>query len=143
MLKTNFPAGWLSDISFVVIFANYQGKWVYCFHKRRGSFEHPGGHVEEGESPMQAARRELYEESGIRDCTLTPLWDYEQLWEDGTGKNNGRVYYAEVHSLGELPESEMARVELFGTVPENYTYDPEEEALDLERIKKVLLAYRE
>ena len=37
----------------------------------------------------------------------------------------------------------MARVELFGTVPENYTYDPEEEALDLERIKKVLLAYRE
>ena len=143
MLKTNYPAGWLSDIGFVVIFANYQGKWVYCLHKRRGSFEHPGGHVEEGESPMQAARRELYEESGIRDCTLTPLWDYEQLWEDGTGKNNGRVYYAEVHSLGELPESEMALVELFGTVPENYTYDPEEEEEDLERIKKALRAYRE
>lgn len=143
MTKTNYPPGWLSDISFVVIFAKYQGKWVYCWHKRRGSFEHPGGHVEEGESPMQAARRELYEESGIRDCTLTPLWDYEQLWEDGTGKNNGRVYYAEVHSLGELPESEMARVELFGTVPENYTYDPEEEEEDLERIKKALRAYRE
>lgn len=143
MLKTNYPAGWLSDISFVVIFANYQGKWVYCFHKRRASFEHPGGHVEPGESPMQAARRELYEESGIKDCKLTPLWDYEQIWEDGTGKNNGRVFYAEVHSLGELPESEMSRVELFESVPENYTYDPREEALDLERIGKILRAYRE
>ena len=37
----------------------------------------------------------------------------------------------------------MARVELFGTVPENYTYDPEEEEEDLERIKKALRAYRE
>ena len=143
MLKTNYPAGWLSDIRFVVIFANYQDKWVYCWHKRRASFEHPGGHVEPGESPMQAARRELYEESGIQDCKLMPLWDYEQIWEDGTGKNNGRVYLAQVHSLGELPESEMSRIQLFESVPENYTYDPEEEALDLERIGKMLLAYRE
>lgn len=59
------------------------------------------------------------------------------------GKNNGRVFYAEVHSLGELPESEMSRVELFESVPENYTYDPREEALDLERIGKILQAYRE
>ncbi len=141
--KTNYPPGWLSDISFVVIFANYQGKWVYCLHKRRGSFEHPGGHVERGETPLQAARRELYEESGITDCHLTPLWDYEQKWEDGVGKNNGRVFYAEVHSMGELPESEMSRVELFSSVPENYTYDSAEEARDLERIENMLRAFRE
>lgn len=143
MTKTNYPAGWLYDIKFVVIFANYKGKWVYCWHKRRESFEHPGGHVEPGETPMQAARRELYEESGIKDCVMTPLWDYEQIWGDGIGKNNGRVFYADVRSLGELPESEMSRVELFESVPENYTYDAEEETLDLERIGKMLRAYRE
>ena len=59
------------------------------------------------------------------------------------GENNGRVFYAEVYSLGELPESEMARIELFESVPQNYTYDSEEEALDLERIGKMLRAYRE
>ena len=32
---------------------------------------------------MQAARRELYEESGITDCHIMPLWDYEQIWGDG------------------------------------------------------------
>lgn len=143
VLKTNFPPGWLSDISFVVIFTNYQGKWVYCWHKSRESFEHPGGHVEQGETPMQAARRELYEESGITDCRLIPLWDYEQRWGDGVGRNNGRVFYAAVRSLGEMPESEMSRIELFESVPENYTYDSAEEARDLERIKNMLRTLEE
>ncbi|HBA49895.1 MAG TPA: AAA family ATPase [Lachnospiraceae bacterium] len=140
-MKTNYPAGWLSDIGFVVIFANYQGKWVYSWHKRRGSFEHPGGHVEQGETAMEAARRELYEETGITDCDMMPLWDYEQRWGDGVGKNNGRVFYAKVRSLGKMPESEMSHIELFESVPENYTYNSAEEARDLERIESMLQAF--
>lgn len=85
-MKTNYPAGWLTDIGFVVIFANYQGKWVYSRHKQWGSFEHPGGHVEQGETAMEAARRELYEETGITDCDMMPLWDYEQRWGGRCGK---------------------------------------------------------
>ncbi|MCM1065654.1 MAG: NUDIX domain-containing protein [Eubacterium sp.] len=143
MAKTIYPAGMLDDIGFVAIFAEYQGKWVYCWHTRRESFEHPGGHVEPGETPMQAARRELYEETGITDHRLTPLWDYEFIWPDGRGKNNGRVFHAEVHALGKLPESEMGRIEFFDSVPENYTYDPEEEKQDLERVQKVIQALKE
>ena len=48
MAMTEFPAGWLDNIEFVVIFTRYQGKWVYCWHKYRKSYEHPGGHVEPG-----------------------------------------------------------------------------------------------
>ncbi len=143
MAKTNYPAGVLDDIEFVVIFTNYQGKWVYCWHKRRESFEHPGGHVESGETPMQAAKRELYEESGITDCRLTPLWDYEFIWPDGKRRNNGRVFYAEVYSLGGLPESEMSHIELFDSVPENYTYDREEEERDLKTVQKMIQAFKE
>lgn len=143
MAKTNYPAGMLDDIEFVAVFTNYRGKWVYCWHKRRESFEHPGGHVEPGETPMQAAKRELYEESGITDCRLTPLWDYEYIWPDGAGKNNGRVFYGEAYSLGELPESEMSRVELFDSVPDNYTYDAEEEEHDLKTVQKMIQAFKE
>lgn len=48
-----------------------------------------------------------------------------------------------VYSFGELPESEMDRIELFDTVPENYTYDVEEEERDLQFIEKMLKAYKE
>lgn len=138
MEKKIYPAGQLEDIAFVVIFAKYRDKWVYCWHKRRKSFEHPGGHVEAGETALQAAGRELFEESGITDCEMIPLWDYEQPWDDGIHKNNGRVYAAIAHSLGELPESEMGKVELFDTLPENYTYDREEGLRDLERAQAIL-----
>lgn len=141
MPKTDYPAGRLEQIDFVVIFTRYQEKWVYCWHKHRGSFEHPGGHVEPQETAMEAAKRELYEETGIVDARLLPLWDYEFVWENGQGRNNGRVYYAEVNSLGELPESEMERIELFDSVPENYTYDRAEEMRDLEMVERMLKAF--
>lgn len=142
-MVTEYPAGWLDDIGFVAIYTRYQGKWVYSWHKRRKSWEHPGGHVESGESPMQAAKRELYEETGIKDCKIIPMWDYEYIWENGEGRNNGRVFYAEVNSLGELPESEMERVELFDTVPDVYTYDVEDEKRQIAAIDRILKAYTE
>ena len=143
MATTDYFCGELQNIGFVVIFAKYQDKWVYCWHKCRGSFEHPGGHVEPGETALQAAKRELYEESGITDCRMIPLWDYEQIWDDGIHKNNGRVYVAIANSLGQLPESEMGKIELFDTVPENYTYNRDEEIKNLARVDRMLKAYEE
>lgn len=143
MAKNNYLAGQLDNIEFVVIFTKYQDKWVYCWHKKRESYEHPGGHVEKGETPLAAAKRELYEETGITDCDIIPLWDYEFIWDNGMGQNNGRVYIALVHSFGEMPESEMDRIELFDTVPEKYTYSVEEEEGDIRIIEKMLRAYRE
>ncbi len=141
MAMTEFPVGRLDNIAFVAIFTRYQGKWVYCWHKKRESYEHPAGHVEVNETPLEAARRELYEETGIRDCKMIPLWDYEYIWESGEGRNNGRIFFAEVNALGELPESEMDRIELFDTVPENYTYNREDELNDIAKIEKTLEAF--
>lgn len=46
-------------------------------------------------------------------------------------------------SLGSLPESEMSRIELFDSVPENYTYDREEEEQDLKTVQKMIQAFVE
>ncbi len=143
MIK-EFPAGRLSNIKYVAILTRYRGKWVYAFHGERGSYEHPGGHVEPGETAAQAARRELYEETGITKARLYPLWDYEYMWRNGKGRNNGRVYFAEVDELGELPEcSEMTHVMLYDTVPENYTYEHEKERRDIRNALRMIRAIKE
>lgn len=42
------------------------GRFLMVYNERRGGWEMPGGHVEEGETSAQAAAREFEEESGYR-----------------------------------------------------------------------------
>lgn len=49
---------------FVVILSFCGGQLVLSRHKQRITYETQGGHIEPGETPEQAARRELWEESG-------------------------------------------------------------------------------
>jgi 8-oxo-dGTP pyrophosphatase MutT (NUDIX family) len=46
---------------------------VLLRHRRLGIWVQPGGHVDAGESPDQAALRELAEETGLRARHLEPL----------------------------------------------------------------------
>ena len=52
---------------YVVVFSRYQGKLLLSRHRSRTTWETQGGHIEPGESPTDAARRELWEESGAFD----------------------------------------------------------------------------
>lgn len=115
-----FPLNTLGRYKYTVICSRYQGKWILSRHKIRETWETQGGHIEDGETPLEAARRELYEESGIRDAELYPVCDY--LGYNHLRSANGMVFLAMVHSVGELPESEMREIGLFEELPENLTY---------------------
>ena len=110
---------------YVVVFSRYQGKLLLSRHKDRDTWETQGGHIEPGESPEAAARRELWEESGAEDFSIEPLCMY---WaEDRVGGKPykgawGAIFFADINTLGPIPESEMAEVKQFDTLPENVTY---------------------
>ncbi len=53
-----------SLLKFAVILSRYQGKWLFCQHRDRDTYECPGGRREAGEKIEHTARRELYEETG-------------------------------------------------------------------------------
>jgi 8-oxo-dGTP diphosphatase len=136
------PFDTLTDYTWVDIMAWYQGKWIFSKHKER-AWENPGGHIEAGETPLEAAKRELYEETGAIDFELEPLCDYHIDCVAG-GKHydgNGRVYFAAVHALGELPEySEMEKVELFDVFPEDLTFPMSREyfPLAVEKARRIV-----
>ena len=122
MISRIYGIGHLKTYKYVVVLSTYCEKLMLSRHKQRATWETQGGHVEPGETPLQAAERELYEESGAARYDIRALCDY---WagDEITGEGvTGMVFHAEIHELGEMPESEMAEVRLFDGLPENLTY---------------------
>jgi 8-oxo-dGTP diphosphatase len=52
---------------------------LLVFDRFRGQWELPGGRIDPGETPLQAAVRELHEESGLHLPALT-LAGYARFW---------------------------------------------------------------
>ena len=50
----------------VAVFVVWEGKVLLHLHKKLGMWLPPGGHIEPGELPDDAAVREVYEETGLR-----------------------------------------------------------------------------
>lgn len=128
-----FPPGTLGKYNYVVILSNFQGKYLLSSHKERNTWEMQGGHIEPGETPEQAAKRELWEESGAIRFDLSPLCDY---CGEEPGKNNqgcGMVFTAMIYELGKMPVSEMDTVRSFDEFPNQLTYP---------QITKAILNYR-
>jgi len=115
-----YPLGFLERYKYTVICAAYQDKWVLSKHKKRDTWETQGGHIEAGETPLACAKRELFEESGIKDADFYPVCDYWGF--NSQASSNGVVFLAVVRSLGELPESEMKEIKMFDTLPAELTY---------------------
>lgn len=91
-----------------VIIARSDEKWVLCKHKERSTLEFPGGHIEKGETPLQAAKRELFEESGATAYTIKEVAAYRV--EKGDYVDYGMLYYADISAFAALPNSEMEKV---------------------------------
>lgn len=66
-----------------------QEKFLLLFHKKHQKWLPPGGHLEEGETPPEAARREVFEETGLEISFLKQ----ENVWvEDWNAKSIERPY---------------------------------------------------
>lgn len=115
-----YPLNTLKQYKYVVVCSRYDGKWLLSRHKNRDTWETQGGHIESGETPEVAARRELYEESGAVEADLHPVFDY--FGYDSRSHSNGMVFLADIRTMGSLPESEMKETALFEILPDSLTY---------------------
>jgi len=122
MICRIFENGTLLNYKYSVVLSSYNGKIMLGRHRERDTWEMQGGHIEANETPLEAARRELYEESGALEFIMQPLRDYLTVTDNGNAGAAGMVFAAEIKKLGILPDFEIAEVKLFDEMPDNLTY---------------------
>lgn len=124
MICKTFEIGKLEHYKYVVVLSFHNDKIVLSRHRERSTWETQGGHIEQGETPLEAAKRELYEESGAVKFDIEPLCDY---WAGNPETNVGAagvVFVAKIYEFANIPEeSEMAEIRMFTDLPDNLTYE--------------------
>lgn len=128
MLKVNFYDS-IDDqkIKFAVIITKTQGKWVFCKHKERDTYEVPGGHREKNESILDTAKRELKEETGAIEFAIKPICIYSVVGKTRVNENIdeetfGMLFFANVDIFEDELHSEMEKIIISDELPEEWTY---------------------
>jgi 8-oxo-dGTP diphosphatase len=89
----------------VAIFCRHEGAVLLIRHKRLGAWLPVGGELEPGETPLEAARRELFEETGLHgsfpaglgvDGTPPGLIGYEEHQAGSKGLHMNFAFVADV-----------------------------------------------
>ena len=113
-------------LKFAVIISKTNGKWVFCKHKERDTYEVPGGHRENGEDILSAAKRELREETGAVDFDIKPICVYSvkgktRVNENADDESFGMLFIADIFSFEEL-HSEIESILITEHLVDNWTY---------------------
>lgn len=113
-------------LRFAVIASRTNGKWVFCRHRERTSYEMPGGRREPGEDIAYTAERELREETGAKDFDIHPVCAYSVTGRTrvntGGGESFGMLFYAEIFSFENELRNEISEILLTGNLPAELTY---------------------
>ena len=124
MIEVRFYEAVEDDLlKFSVILSWSQGKWVFCKHRERDTYEVPGGHREAGEDILETAKRELYEETGAVDFDIEKLCVYSVVRDGNVAEESfGMLYFAQIREFeGEL-HSEIEKTILTDEPVEAWTY---------------------
>ncbi len=121
----------------IVLVREERGTWKYLFLRAYRNWDFPKGIVEPGENPLEAAKREVKEETGISDLDFRWGPIYRETEPYSGGKKIARYYVAETRA-GQVVFSVNPQIGR----PEHHEYRwltyPEIRELAPERLKDII-----
>ena len=99
-MDTEYSAG-------AVVFSRQHNDTLFLLilSRRHGNWGFPKGHIEQGETEEQAARREIREETGLTEVTFLPKFRYEDVYPATSNRGQNKGKEIEKHSVYFLAET--------------------------------------
>lgn len=97
-----YPVNTFSDLKYIIVCSMFNGKYLLSRHKLRDTWKTQGGHIEPGETAIEAAQKELYEKSGIEKVYVYHVCDYSEY--SSKGSENGAAFFADILEPGLTPK---------------------------------------
>lgn len=109
-----------TTLKYSVIVSKDKNGYVFVKHRDRDTWEIPGGHIETGETALEAAKRELQEETGAKSFNITEICQYSV--DRNGSKTFGSLFFAEITQYSDSLDFETDSVKSFPILPDNLTY---------------------
>lgn len=117
-------------------FISCENKYLICYNKWRNQWEFPAGRLEPGETMKEAAKRELYEETGqaVNDLTFRGLF---KIYDKGKDEIRYRAAYTgALHQLSAfIDNEETTKIMLWDLIEDIGEFDSVDKAMFL-HVKK-------
>lgn len=111
----------IESYGYVLVFARYQGRWVFFQPLRTDFMEAFGGAIEKGEMPLEAARRELY---AGRNAPTNPRVVCDFAVYGHSFFEAGQVFFVELKSLDDFQAFCSDQIRLVEHLPVDLAFYP-------------------
>jgi len=112
----------VNNLGYIGIVTMKDNKWVIVRLEGTDTWEFPGGAIDEGETPLEAAERELFEEAGTIKSDIDIIGQYSI--KSGGKITFGNLYFANIQEIGPLPDFEIEEVRFVKNFPIQNTRHP-------------------
>ena len=115
--------GYRLNVGLIII--NDKGKLLLCKRKGTNNWQFPQGGIDDGETPLEAAKRELFEEVGIHSKSVALISSSRNWYKYDIPKQQRKEHFLKRRIKGQMQKWYMFKLK--NSVGISFEHDPDNE----------------